>query len=269
MPTRPTFITSGIDIGARSVKIAILSHRGAQSSVLATAVVPILGSHDDGDARAAMRDGWARALAEANLSTWGVDYVASTGTADRYVARVGHFYGHLSHALGGRLLFPDATVALDVGVNQIRCDLLKDGPEGRLGVARREADDGDESLHPPDRRAWQSRDWPSAPPIAGALPESMAVQAAVLLRALAVGEKVVITGGMVLDAGFVHSLWRRLVTSENRVSLLISHEAVFAGAYGAAILAARRFDRFCGTVGRVITDPFIMTVPHPDDRSLN
>jgi benzoyl-CoA reductase subunit D len=265
----PTFLTSGIDIGRRSVKIAILSHRGARPQVLATAVVQIRGSRDAGDARAAMREGWGRALAEANLSAWDVDYVASTGTRDRHVARVGRFYGHLSHAVGGRLLFPDATVALDIGVNQIRCALLTDPPNGRLGVARQEAGDGDELLRRPDRRAAQPRDRPPEPPVAGALPESMAARAAALLSALAVGGKVVITGGMVLDAGFVHGLWSRLVTSKSSVSLLISPEAVFAGAYGAAILAAHRFCRISRSVGPGSTDPLVSRTPARHDRSLN
>lgn len=269
MLERPTSLTGGIDIGARSVKIAILSHRGARSSVLAKAVVQIPGSRDTGDARAAMQDGWGRVLAEADLSARDVDYVASTGTHDRHVARVGRFYGHLSHALGGRLLFPDATVGLDIGVNQIRCDLLNDPPNGRLGVARREVGDRVELLRPPDRRAEPSPDRPSAQPAAGSLPESMAARAAVLLHALAVGEKVVITGGMVLDAGFLHGLWSRLVTSENNVSLLISPEAVFAGAYGAAILAARRFGRIFRSLGPGATDPLVPRTPDRHDLSLN
>jgi activator of 2-hydroxyglutaryl-CoA dehydratase len=242
---RPTSITSGVDIGARSVKIAILSHRRARPSVLATSVVPVLGNHDPGDVRAAMRDGWARALAEANLSTWDVDNVASTGTGDRAIARVGHFYGHLTHALGGRLLFPDATVALDIGVNHIHCDLLDDMPNGRLDVAPREATDG------------------------GALRESMAARAAALLRALADGGKVVLTGGTVLDAAFVHSLWSRLVTSASNISLLISPEGVFAGAYGAAILAARRLGRISPSFGPDVTDPFVLRAPDRHGRSLN
>jgi benzoyl-CoA reductase subunit D len=268
-PDCPTWLTSGIDIGARSVKIAILSHRDGRSSVLATAVVQIPGSRDADDARAAMRDGWGRVLAEANLSARDVDYVASTGTRDRHVARVGPFYGHLSHALGGRLLFPDATVALDVGANQIRCDLLNDPSNGPLGVAGREDEDGGELLHPPDRRAEQSSDRPSAPPVAGPLRESMAARAAVLLRALAVGGKVVLTGGMVLDAGFIHGLWSRLVTSENNLSLLISPEGVFAGAYGAAILAARRLDRISRSFAPGATDPLVPRSPDRHDRSLN
>jgi benzoyl-CoA reductase subunit D len=97
----------------------------------------------------------------------------------------------------------------------------------------------------------------------------MAERAAVLLSALAVGEKVVITGGMVLDAGFVQSLWSRLVTSENNVALLISPEAVFAGAYGAAILGARRFGRILRPFGPEATKPLVLRPPDRHDQSLN
>lgn len=269
VPEPSTSLTGGIDIGSRSVKIAILARRAARFSVLSKAVVQIPGNRDAGDARAAMRDAWGRVLADANLSARDVDYVASTGTPDRHVARVGPFYGHVSHALGGRLLFPDATVALDVGVNQIRCDLLDDPPNGRLAVVRREAGDGDELLRPPNRRTELSLDRPSVPPAAGALAESMAERTAVLLSSLEIGEKVVITGGMVLDAGFLHGIWSRLVTSENNVSLLISPEGVFAGAYGAAMLAARRFGLISQSFGLEATAPLVPQTSDRHDRSLN
>src|SRR5579863_4933882 len=225
---RPTSLTCGIDIGARSVKIAILSHRCARSSVLAKAVLPIRGSRDARDTPAAIRDGWARLLAEANLSARDLAHVASTGTRDRRVARVGPFYGQLTHALGGRLLFPDATLVLDIGVNQIRCDLLN-APTGRQpGLTLLDAADTDTLLRPGG--AERSVDQPLAPALAGAPPESLAARAAALLCSLGVNKKVVLTGGMVLDAGFVHHLWSRLVTSKCNASLLISPEAIFAGA---------------------------------------
>ena len=47
---------------------------------------------------------------------------------------------------------------------------------------------------------------------------------------------VVLTGGMVHNSDYVHGVWSELLASESRLSLLISPEAVFAGAYGAAIL---------------------------------
>ena len=87
--------------------------------------------------------------------------------------------------------------------------------------------------------------------------------------ALAVGEKVVITGGMVLDAGFVHGLWSQLITSENNVSLLISREGIFAGAYGAAVLAARRFGQISQSFGLGGTDPLAPPTSDRHDRSLN
>ena len=103
---RPISFTGGVDIGARSVKVALLSHQGPKSTVLANAAIQIPGS---GRARDAIREGWGRVLAEASLSTRDVDYIASTGAPARSVDRVGHFYGHASQARGARLLFPDAT----------------------------------------------------------------------------------------------------------------------------------------------------------------
>ena len=77
-------------------------------------------------------------------------------------------------------------------------------------------------------------------------------------------EKVVLTGGMVRDAGFVQSLWRELLALDSRASLLISPEATFAGAYGAAILAARRFARISRPSIPGFTDS---VVARPTDRS--
>jgi activator of 2-hydroxyglutaryl-CoA dehydratase len=77
---------------------------------------------------------------------------------------------------------------------------------------------------------------------------------------------VVLTGGIVRDADFVHSLWGRLLTPESKVSLLISPDAVFAGAYGAAILAARRFRRLSRPLGLMVVEAGTLC---RDDRSLN
>jgi benzoyl-CoA reductase subunit D len=257
---RPMSFTGGVDIGARSVKVALLSHQGPRSTVLANAAIQIPGS---ANAREAIREGWGRVLAEASLTTRDVDYIASTGAPTRSVDRIGHFYGHATQARGARLLFPDATLALDVGANEIRGVVLK-------------------------RRAWTSEDVPkqdlfrmlahraevhlvqlSAPFAEAPLPQYLAARAAMLLRSLAAEGKVVLTGGMVRDAGFVHGLWSELLASESRLSLLISPEALFAGAYGAAILAARRFGRTARSSAPASIEPLVWAVAGPKDRSLN
>jgi len=263
---RPRCVTGGLDIGARSVKAAILSHHGAQSSVVTKAVVQITGCRN---VLAAMRASWGQVLAEANLSARDVDFVASTGLCDSRDAHVGPFYGHLSHALGAQLLFPDATVVLDVGANQVRCDLLS-APSNRQGVlSRKDAGYGDSLLEAPADQPAAAPDEQAEPPAAAGLTEKLAEHAATILHGLAIDGKVVLTGGMVLDPDFVHGLWRRLLGSESNIALLVSPDGIFAGAYGAAILAARRFDAISHSFDPVVARPFLPHTLGRHDRSLN
>ena len=109
----------------------------------------------------------------------------------------------------------------------------------------------------------------SAPFVEAPLPNYLAARAAMLLRSLAAEGKVVLTGGMVYDADFVHGLWSQLLASESRLSLLISPDAVFAGAFGAAILAARRFERISRSLAPAFTDPTGSRLADDKGRSLN
>jgi benzoyl-CoA reductase subunit D len=260
----PTCVTGGLDLGARSVKMAILSHRGAGSTVLAKAVVQIPGDRDVHDAQTAIRETWRQVLRQADLSVRDVDNIASTGSAPRPLVRVGRLYGRSSQALGARLLFPDATVALELDGNEVRCVLLRDA-SGRM--RRVECDDprwGELA-----RRAVVDLDEASAPNAGAPVPECLVTRAAILLCSPALGGKVVLTGEMVLDPGVVQRLWSRLLALQSNVSLLISPDAIFAGAYGAAILAARRFNRIPEPFVPAPRDPFVTTHPHGSDRALN
>jgi activator of 2-hydroxyglutaryl-CoA dehydratase len=236
---RPICLTGGIDVGARSVKIALLSHQGPRSTVVATALVPISSCRN---VRASIREGWGRVLAEASLAPRDVDCMASTGAPARSVDRVGHFYGHSTQARGARMLFPDATVALDVGANEIRCVVLSESPTKRRTPIGEDVR-GRVQCRTLPRRAEVHLVQLSAPFVDAPPPRYLAARAAMLVRSLAAEGKVVLTGGMVCDVDFVQGLWSELLGAESRLSLLISAEAVFAGAYGAAILAARRFER--------------------------
>jgi len=262
-------LTCGLDVGARSVKMAILSHEGIRSTVLAKVLVPIRGGRDARADRAAIRESWARVLAAAGLSAGDIDSVASTGTRDRQTVRVGHFYQRLSHALGARLLFPDGAAALDIGTNQIRCALLSDPPHVRRYAATSpEASDSSAIVEafardtnlPPDEAAWRA---------IMARHDDLATSAISLLRSLPIDGKIVLTGGMVLDPDFVRSLWRQLLESESNVSLLISPEAIFAGAFGAAVLAADRFRRISRNADPVTADALAQRTLGIDRRMLN
>jgi benzoyl-CoA reductase subunit D len=261
--------TCGLDVGARSLKIAILSHEGQRSVVLAKTLVGIRGHRDIGVDRAAIREGWSRTLADAGLSGGDIDFVASTGTRDRQTVRIGHFYQRFSHALGARLLFPDAIASLDIGANQIRCALLSDAADRRrYAETSPETTDGAQTLETLARPAGMTSDEVGSRAMV-ARREDLATRSIKLLRSLSVDGTVVLTGGMVLDADFVCSLWRRLRESESHVSLLISPEAIFAGAYGAAILAARRFRRVVPSADGVAADPLARRIPRKDRRTLN
>jgi benzoyl-CoA reductase subunit D len=260
----PISVTGGLDIGARSIKMAILSHRGAESMVVAQAAVQIPGCRDVRDAQTAIREGWRQVLREASLSAGDVDNMASTGSGARPAVRVGRVYGHSVQALGARLLFPDATVALEVEGDEILCVLLRDG-RGRM--RRVECDDPQWAVLA--RRVAVDLDESSAPSAGVPLPECLVTRAAILLCSPALGGKVVVTGEMVLDTGLVQRLWSRLLALQSNVSLLLSPDAIFAGAYGAAILAARRFTRLPNPFVSTFTDRFVARGPDGNARPLN
>ena len=258
-------VTGGFDIGARSVKTAILSHSGGESTVVAKAVVQISGCGDNAlESRTAIRESWRQVLRETNLSARDVDSMASTGSGARPAVRVGRVFGHSSYAQGARFLFPDATVALEVDVNRIHCILLRD-PSGRI----RQAEGDDEPFGALACRSVQRADGPAVPSTGAPLPEYLATRAALLLRSLTMSEKIALTGGMVRDAGFVQGLWRELLTLDSHSSLLISPEATFAGAYGAAILAARRFVRLSRSSIPSVTEVFDARLPDRRVQLLN
>ena len=260
----PTCVTGGVDLGARSVKMALLSHRGTASTVLAKAVVQIPGARDVHDAQTAIRESWRQVLREADLSVRDVDNMASTGSDPRPLVRVGRLYGRSSQALGAKLLFPDATVALELDGNEVRCVLLRDA-----GGRMRRVECDNPRWGELARRAAADLDEPSAPNSGAPVPECPVTRAAILLCSPALGGKVALTGEMVLDPGVVQRLWSRLLALKSNVSLLISPDAIFAGAYGAAILAARRFNRAPAPFVPAARDPFVATHPAGSNQALN
>lgn len=74
--------------------------------------------------------------------------------------------------------------------------------------------------------------------IARAIFDAMAERVASMVRRLGISPDVVLIGGVAKDAGFVDSLKRRL-----GMNLLIPEEPIYAGAVGAALIAARRAER--------------------------
>jgi benzoyl-CoA reductase subunit D len=74
--------------------------------------------------------------------------------------------------------------------------------------------------------------------IARAIFDAMAERVASMVLRLGINQDIVLVGGVAKDSGFVASLKRRLGTD-----ILIPEEPIFAGAVGAALIAAKRAAR--------------------------
>jgi benzoyl-CoA reductase subunit D len=74
--------------------------------------------------------------------------------------------------------------------------------------------------------------------IARAIFDAMAERVSSMVRRLGITPDVVLVGGVAKDVGFIDSLKRRL-----GMEILIPEEPLFAGAVGAALVAAKRVQR--------------------------
>lgn len=244
-------LTAGVDIGMRTVKIALLAHGAGLPRVVAAEIVPVQGRRDVRDAEVAVRESWARVLRAGCVGAADIALVASTGTKERAVVHVGHFYRRLSLASGVRFLLPEARAVLDIGARQMRCALLAETTaEKHYATTRKEATCGGEILEAIARRSGVAVEAVGLLPAGVAAFDDLAARAAKLLGALAPTGPTMVTGAMALNLGFVRILARRLAEDRMSTTLLVSPDAIFAAAYGAALLAARRYLRVMGADAR-------------------
>jgi len=250
---RESFLSAGVDVGTRSVKIAIFDHAGGLGRVVATSQVLVQGRRDTRDARVAIREAWMNALREGAVAAGDVANIASTGTRARGVVHVGHFYRRLAVTLGAKHLVPLAAAVLDVGVTQVRCFRLGDTAEGKRKATRRlEICRGGEMLEHLARRSGLTLDELSLVPGAVWVYDNLIELVRRLLRRLSLEGPTVLVGGMTMDTRFRTALRCHVAGDTSPIELLVSPEGLFAGAYGAALLAARRYRRL-GMISRAIT----------------
>jgi len=231
-------------MGSRSVKVVLLANVAGDTRWVASERIRVEGRRDVRDALVAVREAWVRALRTAGLSSSDVALVASTGTGEHVCLRVGHYYKHLSQALGAQYLYAGAEGVLDVGALQIRCVVV--GPDNRIRrhrVTGLQASCGGELLERIAQRLGLTGGTARTDPAFWPAQEALAAQALTILRTARAKGSVVLTGGMVLDASFVSTLMSRITDSHLPMQLLVCPEALYAGAYGAALLAARRYRR--------------------------
>jgi benzoyl-CoA reductase subunit D len=232
------FVTAGVEIERQTVKMALLAHGPTPALVLASEAVVVGGRRGARDAQIAVKQGWNRALRSAGLLPADIALIASTGAEAQGLVRVGHLYRRSSLAAGVRFLFPDAAAVLEVGASQMRCVCLDRSRAKGAGKMR-------DAVAPAGGDGDVSPDVAWLPGRVAAL-EEIAARASLLMRGLAVAGPTAVTGARAIDAGFVRALARRLVDDGLDVTLLASPDAIFAGAYGAALRAADRFRRVLG-----------------------
>ncbi|HXI55877.1 MAG TPA: hypothetical protein VNO55_07445 [Polyangia bacterium] len=208
-------ITGGVDVGETSIKSVLLVHSLVGEEVVAANVTLVRGSREPADLRTALRCSWAAVLAAAGVSDIDVAYVASTGTRDQVAFRVGHFLGRNCLGLGTRFRFPQAVGYVDWGARQLRCGIIDDDGQVVRRVSRRGQVDA----------------------------ASAAVTVAALVGDQPPDSPLALIGGRTCDRAWQASFASEVRRLRPTVRFLVADDAIFAAAYGAAVVAARRYRR--------------------------
>jgi benzoyl-CoA reductase subunit D len=274
---REVLVTAGVDAGSSAVKVALFATRdGRDGEVLATRAERIRRRNVHEVARRTFED----TCADAGVSPDQVDYVASTGDGDAIPFRTGHFYSMTTHARGALHLSRRARAVLDVGALHARAIRMDERgkvlsyrmtsqcasgsgqfleniarylgvPLEDVGALSCEAARGEPTssicavLAETDVINMVSRGIPTAEILRG-IHESIADRLARLIRAVGAEGCVIVTGGLGRDVGLLASLENHLLVKVGKgtgatLEVETHPDAVLAGAYGAALLAAYRY----------------------------
>ena len=274
-------ITAGIDVGTGAIKVALFDVDGSSEKCLGKQVER-MRQRDPLVLAAQVYD---NVLADAGLKRSDVAYCATTGEAEALAFHTGHFYSMTTHARGAIYLHPDVTAVLDVGAlhgRAIRIDgrgkvlsykMTSQCASGSgqfleniaryLGIAQDEigslSKQGDNPeqvsgicavLAETDVINMVSRGI-TAPNILRGIHESMATRLAKLLKSLGKldGGVVQMTGGLALDSGLVSAMQAALVKEKLSVPVKTHEDAIYAGAFGAALWGAFRWEKLQGMRG--------------------
>jgi len=257
-------LTAGIDMGTQRVKVVILKDNQILSR----------NQNFSGfEPTKVAEQTFEEALQKANLSREDIQHVTATGAgvemapfADSTISMMG------ADARAGAYFFSSARTVIDVGAEEaraVRCDekgIMMDFVvnarcaagagtfiEAMARALEVELDDmGSLSLKAEraspinascvifaesDVVSLIHREEPKTE-IARAIFDAMAERVASMVHRLGINQDIVLVGGAAKDVGFIASLKRRL-----GMDILIPEEPLFAGAVGAALIAAKRAGR--------------------------
>ena len=264
---------SGIDVGSGAVKVVVTESVGAEHRVKGSAVVRIRRR----DVSAVVDDAFAVALRESQAPR--LDYIATTGDGEDVPFATGHFYGMTAHARGALFLEPRARTVLDVGALHTRAVVMDErgkvldykmtsqcaSGSGQfleniaryLGISLAEVGELSLSARAPETVSsicavlaetdvinMVSRGI-AGPDILRGIHDSMAGRYAQLLRRLGCPGVVFVSGGLSGDVGLRQALTDALGKEDEkkgRVELVTHPQAILAGAIGASIWGAWRFE---------------------------
>ncbi|MCC2112646.1 MAG: benzoyl-CoA reductase subunit D, partial [Hyphomicrobiales bacterium] len=267
-------IAAGIDVGTGAVKAAIFEVKDGESKWLARDIMRIRQR----DPMQLSRETFDRCLEMAGITEDDIDYVATTGEGESIPFHTGHFYSMTTHARGAIYLDPATQAVLDCGAlhgKAIRIDergkvltykMTSQCASGSgqfleniaryLGISQDEigtlSQQGDDPevvssicavLAETDVINMVSRNISAANILKG-IHLSMAGRLAKLLKSIKATEgAVMVTGGLGLDTGFVAALVEEAGKIKGvEVDVKIHPDAIYAGAIGAALWGAFRYD---------------------------
>lgn len=267
-------ITAGVDVGTGAVKTVLFDVTDKETKWLAKQTLRIRQRDPLELAGVAYDD----CLKEAGLTRDDVGYVATTGEGETVPFHTGHFYSMTTHARGAIYFDPETTAVLDVGALHGRAIKVDDrgkvitykmtsqcaSGSGQfleniaryLGIAQDEigglslkADDPEDVssicavLAETDVINMVSRGITSANILKG-IHLSMAGRLARLLKNVKANEgTIMVTGGLAMDSGLVAALEEGLQGQKLNVSVKTHPESIYAGAIGAALWGAFRYEK--------------------------
>jgi benzoyl-CoA reductase subunit D len=277
-------IAAGIDVGTGAVKAAIFRVENGENEWLSRTTLRIRQR----DPMELARTAFDQVLADARLTEKDVDYVATTGEGEGVPFHTGHFYSMTTHARGAIYLDPKSRAALDVGALHGRAISIDERgkvlsykmtsqcasgsgqfleniarylgiAQDEIGTLSRQADNPEvvssicAVLAETDVINMVSRGI-SAQNILKGIHLSMAGRLSKLLKSIGANQGLVMmTGGLALDQGLVAALEEDLAKIKDMKATVRSHpDAIYAGAIGAALWGAYRFDKLAA-IGQLPT----------------
>ena len=270
-----TTIAAGIDVGTGAVKAVLMRVKDGNAEWLSRSLMRIRQRDPIELARVC----FDQVLEDAKVGEKEVQYVATTGEGESVPFHTGHFYSMTTHARGAIYLDPQARAALDVGALHGRAISMDErgkvlkykmtsqcaSGSGQfleniaryLGIAQDEIGGLSKQADNPEVVSSICAVLAETDVInmvsSGITPQnivkgihlSMASRLVKLLKSIDANSGVVLaTGGLALDAGLVAALNEEAGNMKGMTATIRAHaDSPFAGALGAALWGAYRYDR--------------------------